>query len=307
MKAIWLSLLLAASGAYAAPDFDRDFKNEMKTKYFVFHYGNDIPAVQELARFSDGFIGAVDRDFFKIQFDFPIHAYVLCDRAHFQEFLRTKAGVQDPPNYGIFLSRLGCFVTYADSGLGTFAHEIMHPLTRACLPNAPAWADEGLPSFFEKGFGHWKGPDLVIHWGYPNPWRIQELGDRLGSLDLKDIVTAPERYGTSEKRMVSVFLYHQGRLKTFIELVRSNRKNGYGTFVEAAMDRTFADIQPLWSAYLGDLQARRDAILQIPATEVLPTKNDFDHFMQDHHLTEDPSQPPEDADRAPDSVHERRK
>lgn len=292
MKALWLTWLLAVPVADAVPDFSRDFKNELKTEHFVFHYGDDISTARDLARFSDGFIGVVDRNFFKAQFEYPIHAYILRDRDSFKEFLRTKAGIEDPPNYGIYLSRLGCFVTYEDSGFGTFAHEIMHPLLRANLPHAPEWACEGVPSFFEKGFGYWEGKDMVLHLGYQNPWRIREMGDRLGSLDLKDIVTSPQRYGTSEKRLVSVFLYRQGKFKTFLDLVRSNRKNGYGTFVEAAFGRKFEDLQPLWSAYLRDILANRDANLQIPATEVLPTKDAFTKFMRDHRLKDDPNLAP---------------
>jgi hypothetical protein len=146
MKAIWLTLLLSVPAASAVPDFGRNFKNELKTRYFVFHYGDEVTTAKDLARLSDGFIGLVDRSFFKAQFNYPIHAYVLRDRTSFKEFLRTKAGVKDPPDFGIYWPEQRCFVTYEGSGFGTFAHEIMHPLVRANLPYAPSWADEGLPS-----------------------------------------------------------------------------------------------------------------------------------------------------------------
>jgi hypothetical protein len=299
MKSLWLSLLLATSTANAVPAFTRDFKNELKTRYFVFHYGDDITTAKDIARFSDGFIGVVERQFFKPKFQYPIHAYILRDRTSFKTFLRARAGIEAPPNFGIYLSSLRCFVTFEDSGFGTFAHEIMHPLVRANLPHTPTWADEGLPSFFEKGFGYWNGQDMVLHLGYQNPWRIEELGDRLNSLALKDIVTASERYGTSEKRLVSVFLYSQGRLKAFIDLVQRNRKNGYGTFIEAAFNRRFSEIQPLWSAYLRDILADRKAVLRIPPTEVLGTRDAFTGFMRTHNLKEDQNHVPEDAARKP--------
>ena len=94
-----------------------------------------------------------------------------------------------------------------------------------------------------------------------------------------------------------VFLYSQGRLKAFIDLVRQNRKNGYGTFVEAAFDRRFPDIQPLWAAYIRDILARRDSILQVPATEVFEIKGDFAQFMREHNLKNDPNRVPEDTAR----------
>ena len=166
----------------------------------------------------------------------------------------------------------------------------MHPLVRANLPYAPEWADEGLPSFFEKSFGYWDDKRLVLHFGYQNPWRIEELGERLESLDLRQIVTMSDHYGTSEKRLVSVFLYSQGRLKVFIDLVRHDKKNGYGTFLEAAFGRTFSEIQPLWKEYIRGILTNRNAILQIPGTKVLENRDAFTKFMQDHDLKEDPNQ-----------------
>ena len=290
MKHVCLSLLLGVFAANAAPEFARDFTNELKSRYFVFHYKDDILSVQEFAKFSDGFIGVIDRRFFKTEFQYPIHVYILHDRSSFKEFLRKSVGIADPPNYGIYFPKLRSFFTFEGSGIGTFAHEIMHPLVQANLLNMPKWADEGLPSFFEKGFGYWNGQDMVLHLGYQNPWRIKELDDRLISLDLSDIVTKSEKYGTSEKRLVSVFLYSQGRLKRFIDLVKQNRKNGYATFVEAAFDRTYSDIQPLWSAYIGGILANREAIYRIPPTEVFEGKDVFKNFMRDNNLKDDPDE-----------------
>src|SRR5262249_4571125 len=96
------------------------------------------------------------------------------------------------------------FARYEDSGLGTFAHEIMHPLVERNLRDRPPWAIEGIPSFFEKFYGYWRDGELVVNWGFQNPWRIKELGANLARLDLPTILAATAGgEKESEQRLVS--------------------------------------------------------------------------------------------------------
>ena len=196
------------------------FANHAGGKYFQFH--GDLPA-QKLAlyaTFSDMFVELVEQDFFRVKTRFPIQTIVLEDKGSFKHFLRNALGVQTPPDYGIYLAEAALFVTYDGSGLGTFTHEIMHPLVEESLPHRPAWAMEGIPAFFEKFYGHVENGRLHVQWGYQNPWRIEMLGPKLKHLKLDRIVNGSE--GTSEKRLVTVYLNQRGKLKTFLELVQVN-------------------------------------------------------------------------------------
>lgn len=83
------------------------------------------------------------------------------------------------PGWGIYLPKIKSFVTYEGSGYGTFAHEIMHPLLRANLSATSYWADEGAPSFFEKSFGYWEENNLILQFGFQNPWRVRGMGKGL--------------------------------------------------------------------------------------------------------------------------------
>ncbi len=131
-------------------------------------------------------------------------------------YLRNDLKIADPPAFGIYLGQAKAFVTFVSSGLGTFAHEIMHPLVERNLPKRPPWADKGIPSFFEKFLGYWDGDRLVLRFGYQNPWRIETLGDQIDRLDLRAILHRKTNdYGTSRNsdlRMVSVFLWRTGKL-----------------------------------------------------------------------------------------------
>jgi len=258
----------------------RFFKNTYACNYFIFHYNDDVTHPQELARFCDGFIGMIDREFFPAKFPYPIRVYVLKDKPSFQKFLREQVDVSDPPGWGIYLPKIKSFITYEGSGNGTFAHEIMHPLVRANLAKAPYWADEGIPSFFEKSFGYWNKNQLTLSLGYQNAWRIRELDNRILTLDLESIITSKEQYGTSEKRLVSVFLYENQRLKRYLQLVRLNDKQGYDTFLEAAFQAPLHKVVPAWKIYLQNTYRDRIKIDRIPGSCVFDSKNKYDLFMK---------------------------
>jgi hypothetical protein len=279
----WLWLLtpwLAVSQSYLD-----QFPLREQTKYFDFRYKQHPEKVKDIARFADGFILLVKRDFLQADFDYPIRVLVLEDRASFQKFLRQQFNIADPPNFGIFLPPYKLFATYEDSGLGTFAHEIMHPLVERNLKDRPIWAIEGIPTFFEKFYGYWQGNDLVVQWGYQNPWRIDMLGANLTRLDLKQIVSTkqtPGEYRESDRRLVSMFLWQQVKFKRFLELIQKRQKNGYDTYFEAALEMPIDRAIPLWQDFLNSIAARRNEILTLPASTVLPDAAAYQKFTSTH-------------------------
>jgi hypothetical protein len=233
-------------------------------------------------------VEVVNRDFIKVDFDYPILVLVLPDRASFKQYLHNKFQIPDPPNFGIYLGELRLFATYEGSGYGTFSHEIMHPLVERNLSARPDWAREGIPSFFEKFFGYYQNGAFVAQWGYQNPWRIDALGPGLRNIDLESLVIRrepPTGFDTSEVRLVSVFLWERGRFKRFLHLVANRELDGYPTYFEAAMGAPIKDIVPMWKKYLAEIDARRDEILRIPASQVFDTQPAFDGFMRQEGLS----------------------
>ncbi len=273
--------------ASSQPRFLDQFPLRLSTKYFDFRYKRNTKQIKSTAQFADGFITIVNRDFFKAEFDYPIRVLVLEDRPAFQRFLRQQLAVDDPPNFGIYFPPIKMFVTYEDSGLGTFAHEIMHPLVEKNLRDRPLWANEGIPTFFEKFYGHWQGTNLVAQWGYQNPWRIDMLGTNLVRLDLNHIVKSPNPLGDfheSDLRMVSMFLWRQGKFQKFLGLVQRREKSGYPSYLEAAMDQPLEKIVPLWKAYLADVERQRPEILLLPNSTVLADEPGFRLFMKTYKI-----------------------
>jgi hypothetical protein len=268
-------------------DFTSQFPFHKKTDYFDFYYLRESPKIPAIARFADGFVRLVNRDFFKADFDYPIRVLVFEDRTQFQQFLIQQLHIADPPSFGVYVYRYKFFATYEDSGLGTFAHEILHPLVERNLKDRPQWAMEGIPTFFEKFYGYWKDGELVAYWGYQNPWRIQQLGNNLAQLDLNQVIADPKETEASSAversesswRMASVFLWQQGRFKRFLNLIATHDKTGYPTYFEAAMEMPVEKILPLWQDYLNDAAAHRTKILQLPASSIFEDGIAFTNFV----------------------------
>ncbi len=258
------------------------FPHHKKTKYFHFYFRLNEKKVIETAKFTDQFIEIINKEFFNVDFEYPITALVLEDRGKFQDFLRKAFKIKNPPSFGIYLPKHKLFATYEGSGLGTFTHEILHPLVDKNLKKRPVWAKEGIPAFFEKFYGYWEGDQVVVSWGYQNPWRIEVLGDNLPRLDLESIIRSRNyqtKYRQSDLRIVSMFLWDHGKFKKFLKLIAAGEKNGYQTFFEAAFDKKLKDIIPLWEKYLKDVYSKRDNIKKIPPSTILRNRLEFERFM----------------------------
>lgn len=175
------------------------------------------------------------------------------------------------------------FVSYEGSGLGTFAHEIMHPLVEKNFRKLPVWAIEGIPSFFEKFYGYWDKDAIVVHWGFQNPWRIEMLGPNLTRLDLERLLSTSNPLGDfheSDIRMISMFLWSQGKFQRYLQLQQRADKLGYKSCFEAAIELPIEKILPLWTQFLNDVGASRAEILRLPASAILSDESEFRAYMQ---------------------------
>ncbi len=291
-KAILLSVLAASVYVYFHPDtvfvpvaasqrkkLDGLFLHHLTTKYFVFHSNIPREKLEDFGRTSDLFIDLFNRDFFRIDYKFPLHAYILPDVPELKKFMLEKMGVQTFPEIfaGAYHALYRAFFTHRNAGWGTFTHEILHPLVDSSLPAVPSWAVEGIPAFAERFYGYEKDGELRVQWGYPSPWRIQELEGRLARLNLEEILSGSG--SVSEASLVCIFIYKQGKWKSFLDLVQKNEKNGYPTFLEAALGMTVGEVEPRWREFLNDLERKKPDLYRLPTTKIFPTEGEYNEFM----------------------------
>jgi hypothetical protein len=289
-RPVLICSLLLLSPMVGAQDFIGKFPYHKKTEYFDFYYLRESPKMSEITRFADGFVKLVNRDFFKADFDYPIRVLVFINQAQFKQFAIQRLHMANPPGFGFYNYDFKFFATYEDSGLGTFSHEILHPLVERNLKERPPWAMEGIPTFFEKFYGYWKSNQLEVCWGYQNPWRIQQLGYNLSELDLKEIVNDSHGFDWQEQnesscRMVSVFLWQQGRFKRFMNLIAAHDKAGYPTYFEAAMKMPLEKILPFWQAYLNDVVTHRLKNLSLPLSQIFENESTFEGFVKANNIS----------------------
>ena len=291
-NSVWLFVLLTAGvtpfavGCNLSLQPLDQFPVRKQTRYFDFRYERNSSQIDGRARFADAYINLINRDFFKTDFDYPIRVFVLKDENRLDEFVNRELHVPGPAGYGIYLYSNKLLATYEDSGLGTFTHETMHAFVQRDLTHRPAWTNEGIPTFFEKFYGYWKNDELVLFWGFQNPWRIEELGTNLEQLNLPEIISDqnPE-LNESKLRMVSVFLWERGSFRRFLKLIAANETRGYASYLEAAMELPLEKITPLWQSYLIEVERRRAAILSLPSSTVFDSEEAFQTFVKLHGIS----------------------
>jgi len=186
-------------------------------------------------------------------------------------------------SYGVYVHSRRAFFTYANSGIGTYAHEMMHAVFFEQNIELEAWADEGIPALFEKIFGCCDRGRPVFLYGYPNPWRYKALGAELTKLNLAQMVSDPaagKNYNTSQKREIGLFLFKHGQLRRYIELVQAKNKNGYDTYFEAALQRRLSDLGADWFNFLKTEQGQANTIEEIPSSRFFDTRAELECFVK---------------------------
>lgn len=113
------------------------------------------------------------------------------------------------------------------------------------------------------------------------------LGTNLVRLDLKAILATTDyktQYHQSDLRMVSMFLWEQGKFKRFIQLIEKGEKNGYQSYFEAAMEMPVERVLPLWQSCLRAVAADERQIMRLPPSTILDDERAFRTFKVLHEL-----------------------
>jgi hypothetical protein len=155
------------------------------------------------------------------------------------------------------------------------------------------WADEGIPSFMEKAYGYLykETPDapqnLHLEIGFPDSSSQFWLWLTHHALKLSQIVSSARLGDPSNEdaqRMVALFLYKNDKLKQFLDLTFKAERGKYRYFIEAAFNKPLSELDPLFDAYIADLNKNHDAINKLPESEIFGSKEEYDRFIKEHDL-----------------------
>jgi hypothetical protein len=109
---------------------------------------------------------AMYRQFFAKRPTTPLKVYAFVGKAGYERFVKSEYGRAPSTPYGFYMRSDRAMVMNLDTGTGTLAHEMVHPLLEEDFPGVPAWFNEGFASLFEqstyddkgeiRGLGNWR-------------------------------------------------------------------------------------------------------------------------------------------------------
>ena len=214
----------------------------------------------------------------------PVNIFILHDKMAVRAFLKDRLNFPYHV-HGVFISSRNLLVTYDGAGPGTYLHELMHTVLSR-QKNLEYWAEEGIPSYFEKVYGA-ISPQFELRHGYGENWFSQALSVkaiRNVSLNLADIVGKAKHADASQEvqqRLVALFLQKYNHLDDYLTLTVSNQNKGYKTFVEAAFDKPMVKLVPMFNDFIQEIRHPADA-LDLPPSQIFDTKLELDRFEREH-------------------------
>jgi hypothetical protein len=230
-------------------------------------------------------LNRADSDTFKKLVDWkePVSIFILHDKMAERTFLKERLNFPYHV-HGVFISSRNLLATYDGAGAGTYLHELMHTILSR-QKNLEFWAEEGIPSYFEKVYGAITPQFELLH-GYSENWFPQALSVKAlsGGLNLPDIVGKAKHANAGQEtrqRLVALFLQKYDRLDTYLALTVSNNHKGYKTFVEAAFDKPMVKLVPLFNDFIHEIR-HPDSTLELPPSQIFDTQFELHLFKKDH-------------------------
>lgn len=167
------------------------------------------------------------RDFLGRKPEKPIRVFLFRDKRTYEEYCRTA--YRKPPStpFGFYMAHERKMVMNISTGLGTLAHEMVHPLVAEDFPEIPSWFNEGFASLYEQS-GE-RGGKMV---GYVN-WRLRGLQKALRegkAVPFPDLLkTTPEQFYGDDRgvnyataRYLCFYLQETGKLEEFYKAFRAS-------------------------------------------------------------------------------------
>jgi hypothetical protein len=201
------------------------------------------------------------RDFIRAEPKEPLKVYLFCGARSYERYCREVLKEEPTTPFGFYRSADRALVMNIETGTGTLAHELVHPLAAADFPGIPSWFNEGFASLYEQSTTREDG----AIWGLVN-WRLPNLQKGLEKVDLAALMktTSAEFYGRDSglnyaaARYLCLYLQERGLLPRFYREFRDGfeRDRTGITQLEKVAGRRLAELQPDWKAWVGTLKFR---------------------------------------------------
>jgi hypothetical protein len=207
---------------------------------------------------------AMYRDFMKTKPVEPLRVYLFKDKDSYEAYNQKAYGHAASTPYGFFMPSERKMVMNISTGLGTLAHELVHPLNEADFPGIPSWFNEGFASLLEQSYytddGSIRGD---VNWRLPN----LQKGIKAGTAPtLKSVMqtTSSEFYGESRglnyatARYLCYYLQQKELLVRYYQSFREHANDdptGVAT-LEKILEKKLDDFEPDFQTFISGLKHR---------------------------------------------------
>ncbi len=267
MKPLLLGALLSLAGGNALADDRVDvavaelgtevgsgYTVEVVAARFVVASHLDADVHEQAIATIESTCRALYAEYLQTRLDHPVKVQLFPSGAAYRSWYFARYGKRPPTPYGVYRADERRILVDASAGLGTLAHEMVHPLLLADFPDAPAWFNEGFASLFEESRfdeeGRIRGE---INFRLPGLQRALRVGQALPLADLLAVPLA-EYHGDgaglryAESRYLCLMLQEEG---TLLEFYRAFRKGIADdptgrTTLEGVTGRALPELETQW-------------------------------------------------------------
>lgn len=201
---------------------------------------------------------AMYREFMTVRPKSPVKVYLFADKESYDAYCRKAYGKPPSTIFGFYMPHERKMVMNIETGAGTLAHEMVHPLIEADFPNVPSWFNEGFASLFEQS----RYLENGLLRGMTN-WRLQNLQRAIRAKECPSLATTvsttrDEFYGPRSDlnyavaRYLCYYLQEHDLLQKFYKSFRENFKEdrtGTAT-LEKVLGQKLDDFDKQWREWV---------------------------------------------------------
>lgn len=204
---------------------------------------------------------ALTRTYFERRPERPVKVYLFKDKESYQSYCDKE--YENPPRtpFGFYMPGERKIVVNLNTGQGTLAHELVHPLMEADFPRAPAWFNEGFASLFEQsryvsgnrieGMVNWRIRSLKRALSRANPPTLAEML----ALNRDDFYGSNSGVNYAIARFLCLYLQEKNLLVRFYREFRSGVKDdpSGAAFLQHVTGKTLSDLEVEWRQWVREL------------------------------------------------------
>ncbi len=235
-------------------ELGEDTHVERVEDYFFVASNDSMPKFIEYKQTISRVFRYLYEDYFTRKPERPIRVYLFRDKSSYDSYCRATYEKPPATPYGFYMSRERKMVMNISTGMGTLAHELVHPLLSEDFPGVPSWFNEGFASLFEQS-GDRRGKMVgFVNWRLPKLRQLLKINKAVPLADLMK-TTTEQFYGEDDRgvhyataRYLCLFLQDHGLLIPFFKEFKATAADDPtgAKALQKVSGKTPAELEPVW-------------------------------------------------------------